>query len=208
MSEPQRIALARSLASRLACLGLDEIRLIDHVVTRLELGRERYGELDLSAPRDWGKELGEELVDALVYHAARELAAQDLARASLREAAQLEMLAGVDRSATPVSLQHVAEPVPFVEAVSRGLEFMYRVEWWEGEDRHVAPATEFAPDAHLTRVSTEPARIAATPDASGGDPYEEVLFDEHGLPHTCVLSRVDYHDECTVCGRVFGGEAG
>lgn len=93
MGEVQRQALARDLSRHLACLGLDELRLVDFVVARLRLGRERYGELDLSAPRDWAKELGEELVDALVYHAARELAAQDLARAGLREAARQEMFA-------------------------------------------------------------------------------------------------------------------
>lgn len=95
MSEAQH--LARQLGARLACLGLDELRVVDHVVTRLELGR------------DWGKELGEELVDALVYHAARELAAQDLARASLREAARVEMLGnGAFQAATEQHAAHDA----------------------------------------------------------------------------------------------------
>lgn len=94
MGEVQRQALARDLARRLPCLGLDELRLVDYVVARLQLGRERYGELDLAAPRDWGKELAEELVDALVYQAARELAAQDREREGLREAARQEMVGG------------------------------------------------------------------------------------------------------------------
>jgi hypothetical protein len=198
MSEVQRIALARSLASRLACLGLDEIRLIDHVVTRLELGRERYGELDLSAPRDWGKELGEELVDALVYQAARELAAQDLARASVREAARAEML-GDQRPPRGTLTQAARARFDAVVA-----------SFAPAPDLAIAtePATEFAPEQHLTVASPVPARIAATPDASGGDPYEEVLFDEHGLPHTCVVRGVDDHDDHDECGRVFGGEAG
>lgn len=184
--ETQRLALVRALAPRIATLELDALRLVDHVVTRLELGRARYGELDLSAPRDWSRELGEELVDALVYQAARELAAQDMARESLREAARAEMV-GVER--------------PMFERL--------RVHYEHPGHNGVAdlgPATEFATDAHRTRVSTEPAQIAASHEA-GGEPYEELEVEDVG-PHSCVLHGVDDHDECALCGRVYGGEAG
>jgi hypothetical protein len=181
MSEVQRLALVRVLSSRLPALELDALRLLDHIVTRLELGRQRYGDLDLAAPRDWGKELGEELVDALVYHTARELAAQDMARESLREAARREMLLG------EVYRDAIAD-TEIAAAAARlriGTPRQPRTDREFGDpDLAIAvepgPVAEFASDAHLTRVSTEPARIAATPEASGGEPYEEIELGGEG----------------------------
>jgi hypothetical protein len=95
--ELQRQALARNLASRLQPAGLDELRVIDRILSRLELGRQRYGELDLGAPRDWRAERFEEELDALVYQVCSELAAEDLARQSLRSAARAEMLGEGDQ---------------------------------------------------------------------------------------------------------------
>lgn len=92
--EIQRQALARDLARRQQILALDELRVLDRVQQRLELGRQRYGVLDLAAPRDWRAERFEEELDALVYQVCGELAAEDLARASLREAARAEMVGG------------------------------------------------------------------------------------------------------------------
>jgi hypothetical protein len=83
VSETQRLALARDVAHRLLAGSLDEIRVIDRVLVRLELGRELYGLLDLSKPRDWRRERFEERVDALVYDVAGELAAEDRARAEV-----------------------------------------------------------------------------------------------------------------------------
>ena len=47
----------------------DELRVVCSILARLELGRARYGLLDLDEPRDWQRELGEELLDAVVYAA-------------------------------------------------------------------------------------------------------------------------------------------
>lgn len=89
----QRQALARDLARRLQLASHDEARVIDRVLQRLELGRERYGELDLAKDaRDWRRERFEELLDEIVYRACEELQAEDLARRGLREAARAEML--------------------------------------------------------------------------------------------------------------------
>jgi hypothetical protein len=73
----QRQALARGLALRLHRCSLDEARVVDRVLARLEIGRERYGELDLAKPRDWRRERFEERLDALVYDVCEELAAED-----------------------------------------------------------------------------------------------------------------------------------
>lgn len=90
--EVQRQALVRDVARRLQLASLDEIRVADRVLARLELGRERYGLLDLAKPRDWRRELREELLDSLVYDVAGELAQEDRERAELREAARAEMV--------------------------------------------------------------------------------------------------------------------
>lgn len=92
MGEVQRLALARDMARRLPAASLDELRLLDRVLQRLELGRSLYGPLDVSKPRDWRKERFEERLDCLVYDVAGELAAEDQARAGLRAAARDEMV--------------------------------------------------------------------------------------------------------------------
>lgn len=94
--DTQRQALARDIARRLQLASLDEVRVIDAILIRLELGRERYGLLDVSRVRDWRKERREELLDVIVYDVARELADEDRERAALREAARVEMLGPVD----------------------------------------------------------------------------------------------------------------
>lgn len=43
--------------------------MLDVLLARLEVGRERYGYLDLAKPRDWQRERAEELVDAAIYNA-------------------------------------------------------------------------------------------------------------------------------------------
>ena len=142
----QRQALARNLASRLQPAGLDELRVIDRILGRLELGRQRYGELDLTAPRDWRAERFEEQLDALVYQVCAELAAEDMARQSLREAARAEMVGDLER-----------------------------------QNRALATRlAEFAPERHLTRVSTESARIAAQDDAAFGEPEIEIDVEDLG----------------------------
>jgi hypothetical protein len=85
-------ALIRDIARRLQLASPDEVRALDRLFQRLELGRERYGALDLSRPREWRRELREELLDALIYDVCDELAVEDQERAELHEAARAEML--------------------------------------------------------------------------------------------------------------------
>lgn len=87
----RRSALARVVARRLDACALDELRVIDRVLERLELGRQRYGALDLSVPRNWRRERAEERLDALVYDVCAELAAEDAERAELHEDAAREL---------------------------------------------------------------------------------------------------------------------
>jgi hypothetical protein len=87
----RRQALARDLARRQQLLGLDELRVLDRLQQRLELGRDRYGELDLRAPRAWRRELGEELLDAVVYDTIDNLRAEDAAHEELQAQAAAEL---------------------------------------------------------------------------------------------------------------------
>lgn len=96
--ELEHQALTRDIARRLPLASHDELRVLDRVLHRLELGRERYGELDLGRPRDWRRELREELLDALVYDVAEELALEDVERARLREEAAAEMIGEGERT--------------------------------------------------------------------------------------------------------------
>lgn len=103
--DTQRRGLIADLTRRLALAGHDELRVIDALLVRLELGRERYGLLDLERDRrDWFKERREELLDAMVYDVAEQLRADDLARANLRNAAHAEMLGGDPMSDEPAAL--------------------------------------------------------------------------------------------------------
>lgn len=73
----QTDALRRSLIARLGNASHDELRVIDVQLVRLERGREDYGELDLSKPRDWQREWAEELIDAEFYTACAILVERD-----------------------------------------------------------------------------------------------------------------------------------
>ncbi len=92
VQEVRAAAMRRDIARRLALCNLDESRVVDRVLQRLELGRERYGGLDLSKPRNWRKERFEERLDALVYDVAEELAAEDAERAQLHGDARRELV--------------------------------------------------------------------------------------------------------------------
>jgi hypothetical protein len=85
------VGLRRDVGRRLGFANADELRVVDRVLQRLELGRERYGHLDLSRPRNWRKERFEERLDALVYDVAEELAAEDAVRAQLRQGVDVEL---------------------------------------------------------------------------------------------------------------------
>jgi hypothetical protein len=80
------VRLLDSLKQRLLVCSPDELRVLDVLLKRLELGRERYGLLDLSKPRNWKKEKAEEDLDSAIYEAADILSKED----ELRERAECE----------------------------------------------------------------------------------------------------------------------
>lgn len=88
----QRRGLVSDLARRLHLASHDELRVLDRLFTRLELGRDRYGHLRLPVPRDWRRDFGEELLDAIIYDTIETTAAEDAQRSGLHEAARREML--------------------------------------------------------------------------------------------------------------------
>lgn len=77
-------ALARDIGRRMALCSLDELRVLDVTLGRLELGRHRYGHLDLSKARDWQCDEAEELLDMQVYRACQTIVERD------RRAADIE----------------------------------------------------------------------------------------------------------------------
>lgn len=87
---------AANIATRLHACSLDELRVLDQLLARLEKGRESYGPLDLSKARDWDRDLAEELLDVQVYRAIGKVLARD---------AKVDLL-----------LRDLAEPRVFVRA--------------------------------------------------------------------------------------------
>lgn len=71
------IRLLDSLKQRLCQCSEDELAVVDILLARLELGRERYGFLDLSKPRDWDREEAEEWLDAAIYRACKTVAQRE-----------------------------------------------------------------------------------------------------------------------------------
>ena len=66
----RRRRLREDLTDRLMLCSRDELRVMSELLRRLEVGRERYGHLDLSKDsRDWRKEESEEHLDGAVYRA-------------------------------------------------------------------------------------------------------------------------------------------
>lgn len=94
MSEAVRCrdALEASIRARLGACAHDELRVVDAILLRLELGRDQYGPLDLNKPRDWAREEAEEHIDAVVYRACALISRQDAHRRELRGAAGREMV--------------------------------------------------------------------------------------------------------------------
>jgi hypothetical protein len=117
-----RDLLYQDLVRRLAPASRDELRIVERVLARLEIGRQRYGLLDLSADRrDWRRERFEERLDALVYDVAGELAEEDAAHASQQSAAAAELAelraweerdrqTVVSSVSTRIALEDIAEP--------------------------------------------------------------------------------------------------
>lgn len=78
-----------TLADRIARMEPDAQRvvlwIVAHVVERLEVGRRRYGDLDLADdPRCFLREAREEWIDGLIYTASDDLLEGDVSRAKGR----------------------------------------------------------------------------------------------------------------------------
>jgi len=99
----RRDALARSIAARLLTCNEDELRVLDAILGRLELGRDRYGHLDLSKARDWDAEEAEELLDARIYRACDVLRRRD-AQTSRMDEALRELRNSATESPRPLAL--------------------------------------------------------------------------------------------------------
>jgi len=69
--------LRRSIVGRLGACNVDELRVLDQLLVRIELGRDQYGHLDLSRKRDWARERSEEMADWAIYDACLILAQRD-----------------------------------------------------------------------------------------------------------------------------------
>lgn len=66
--------LRDDLEARLELCAYDELRVVSKILGRLELGRSRYGYLDLARDtRDYKREEAEEHLDGAVYRACDEL---------------------------------------------------------------------------------------------------------------------------------------
>lgn len=112
-TDERRRALQRDIERRLPLCALDELRVVDVILGRLELGRERYGELHIARDRrDYKRERAEELVDAEVYDACDLLQRRDAERAELYEAAAREAV-------TQLYGEPPVEPRSHVEAAQR-----------------------------------------------------------------------------------------
>lgn len=76
----RRDVLAHSICARLCDdrRTIDEVRVIDIVLGRLEIGADRYGGLRLATDtRDWRAEAAEEVVDMAIYNACDVLRRRD-----------------------------------------------------------------------------------------------------------------------------------
>lgn len=92
-----RDALERTICARLAACSPDELRVVDYVLGRLEVGRARYGELDFAGDdRDFLEEERQEHADGVVYRACAEIVRLDARRDRLRCEAADELTARVD----------------------------------------------------------------------------------------------------------------
>lgn len=99
----QRDAIESALRQLLPLFNLDELRVLEFDALRLLKGRETYGPLDLSAPRDWNHAEFEELVDARLYRTFAIIQAQDAQRAQLHADVAAEIAAAVPIAKAPTA---------------------------------------------------------------------------------------------------------
>jgi hypothetical protein len=72
MTLDARRALVDTIGGRLAELGVDELRVLDRIAARLQIGQRQYGELDIATDaRDWTEEALQEALDLSVYLAIK-----------------------------------------------------------------------------------------------------------------------------------------
>lgn len=128
---PMTAVLRTDMVRRLGLCSSDELRILARILERIELGRQRYGALDLSLPRPWRRELSEELLDAVVYDTIEQIRAEDLAHentqaAAVEELAELQRWQANDQRtiASPLTAEIAATPEAVPEPV---------VEWEAGE---------------------------------------------------------------------------
>jgi hypothetical protein len=72
MTFDARLALVDTIAGRCTELGVDELRVLDRIAARLQVGRRQYGELHIARDgRDWTEEALQEALDLSVYLAIK-----------------------------------------------------------------------------------------------------------------------------------------
>lgn len=129
-----RLALIRDLARRFHLASLDELRVIDRIFLRLELGRDRYRPLDIATDkRDWRREFADELLDAVVYDTIETIRASDAEHEKLRSdvAAELELERWRREDRTTISKVPAQIAATAPEAADSGPVITY--EWEDGE---------------------------------------------------------------------------
>ncbi len=64
----EREQLTAIISEHLGECSVDELRAVNVLLARLEIGRRKYGALDISTdPRDWNLEADEEIADLSIY---------------------------------------------------------------------------------------------------------------------------------------------
>lgn len=86
----RRRGVLSSLERRLGACSLDELRVLDVVLTRMEMGRDQYGPLDLAVVRDWELEEAHEHVDGMFYRACAIIRDRDAKAAAIASAPELD----------------------------------------------------------------------------------------------------------------------
>lgn len=113
MTDSAHTALVRDVARRLLTASHDEVRVVSKLLDQLEFRRHRAGPLSIRDRRDWRAELGDGLLNAVIYCALETLRAEDEARANLQAVARAEML-----DEWNPGQRTVASPVPAAIAVA------------------------------------------------------------------------------------------
>jgi len=150
-----RDALARSICARICDerRSHDELRVMDRVLSRLEMGAESYGPLDIANDsRLWRREAADELTDLLFYLSAHKIAEDDIDR----ERIEREWSAACDTPSGPDDDHGVVAQKPFSTV---GVTSPART-------RHVEQPVLNRQDSGGTRQTTSP--FPTHPDSPSG----------------------------------------